>query len=180
MQVTSVQIIQSKSIPMRSSLCFLVLLGLLLLRPSEAAAQERVKNRAKSRANQNVDRKVDQAVDEAFDAVGNLFKKKNKKVEPAAADSVQTEVPAATAADQGNAALFGPMMGSNEPWTPVRNDQLISYTMEFTTSRNGKEEKMAMDMAFDTWLIGYVIKPEGNDPVTRLLLDNEAGMMTII
>ena len=139
-------------------------------------AGERAKNRAENRAQNNVDRKVDRAVDDAFNAVGNLFKKKNKKQKNKDGEAETTDAPAANE----NRGFSMPGMSSG-PWEPYTNPISFSVRMEMAEEKkNGKVNNVAMAMAVTETEFGIKLMDEEANETTRMILNTQDGKTTMI
>lgn len=125
---------------------------------------DRAADRTKWKLNRKTDEKVDKTVDDAFDAVGSLFKKKNKESgaeeESVTVESTEESV---IVTDESSEVTVS-FEEDDEPWEAVASDFVGSFTMEVTTTKNGKSDKSeTMKMGYHIDRYRFAFSPEMKD-----------------
>lgn len=113
---------------------------------------DRAGNRAKWKVNRKVDNKVDKTVDDAFDAVGSLFKKKNKESQEEDESVVVESAEEGVIVSDESSEVSVSFEEEDESAEVFTSDFVGSFTMEVTTTKNGKSDKsetMKMDYYLD-------------------------------
>lgn len=165
-------------------LCFLV---------QSISAQDiltRTKNRAKYKTQNKVDNEVDKTIDEGLDAIGNLFKKKNKKAKTTEEIEETDSRSAEEAVDENQQnnnienTTSQPVErdeGEAIPFKP--NDFICSFNYNMRMYKNGKEktkDNTTVKVVLDRTQTAIQMSTDGKEQQMLVVLENEDRTMVTV